>query len=72
MLKNTKIFELEEEIDKLNTDIRRLNVRIRILEQSNEELKTMASIMCSKTYRLLKGLKLSDEDIFAYYRESHG
>lgn len=54
-------YELEEEIA-------RLCRRVEILERSNEDLKTRASIMCSKTFRLLRGLGMSDRDIYAYYR----
>ena len=56
-------YELEEEIA-------RLNRRTRILETENEDMKTRASIMCSKTFRLLRGLGMSERDIFAYYKET--
>lgn len=59
----TRIYELEEEIA-------RLNRRTRILETENEDMKTRASIMCYKTFRLLRGLGMSERDIFAYYKET--
>ena len=59
----TEKYELEEEIA-------RLNRRTRILERENEDLRTRASIMCYKTFRLLRGLGLSERDIFEYYRRT--
>ena len=67
-MKFTEKFELQETIRQLEQEIRRQNERIRILEADNEDLKARASIMCAKTYRLLKGLKLSDTYIFTYYK----
>lgn len=67
----TEKHALEEEIDRLNDDIRRLNRRIRVLEDENERLITDAAIMCRKTFELLLvDLNIPVEDIFKYYKET--
>lgn len=63
MLRLTEKYELEEEVA-------RLNRRVKRLESDIEELQTRASIMSWKTFRLLRGLKMSERDIFAYYKEN--
>lgn len=70
-MKTTEKHALEEEIDRLNDDIRRLNRRIRVLEGENERLITDAAIMCRKTLELLLvDLNIPVEDIFKYYKET--
>lgn len=70
-MKTTEKHALEEEIDRLNDDIRRLNRRIRVLEDENERLITEAAIMCRKTLELLLvDLNIPVEDIFKYYKET--
>lgn len=70
-MKTTEKHALEEEIDRLNDDIRRLNRCIRVLEDENERLITDAAIMCRKTLELLLvDLNIPVEDIFKYYKET--
>ena len=69
-MKTTEKHALEEEIDRLNDDIRRLKRRERILEAENDDLKTRAAIMCKKTFELLRALNVPTEDIFKYYKET--
>ena len=70
-MKTTEKHALEEEIDRLNDDIRRLNRRTRILEADNERLKTQAATMCRKTFWLLRALGMSEKEILAWYREEN-
>lgn len=63
-LPHTRIYELEEEV-------RRLNRRTRILEADNERLKTQAATMCRKTFWLLRALGMSEKEILAWYREEN-
>lgn len=62
-LRLTEKYELEEEIA-------RLKRRERILERENDDLKARASIMCHKTFELLRALNVPVEDIFKYYKET--
>ena len=70
-MKTTEKHALEEEIGRLNDDIRRLNRRTRILEADNERLKTQAATMCRKTFWLLQALGMSEKEILAWYREEN-
>lgn len=60
---------LEEEIDTLNDEIRRLNRRIRILEGENERLKFRGAVICKKTLDLAMALKIPFKDIMEYYHD---